>query len=387
VSVSGGFDSSSIFCQAERMQRLGTSPARPVLGISYEGPAGSDADERRFLREIEREYGVAIDRFPMQPLQGLVTRATEQIQTIEAPFMDYMWGVTSELHRRASAGGAGVLLTGHWGDQVLFSSAYLVDLFGRLRWRRLARHLREYGRWLGPAETRVLAQRFVFNVGRRYVPPALVPLLKRLRYRLARRRVPMTSLFDEGFLRRSLDFAQQPVGLTKAFHTAHARSIYVEARSKYHVHCLEWNNKVGAHWGMDCAFPFLDRDLLQFLMAVPGDVQNRGGVPRALAREAMTGVLPDAIRQRSWKADFSTVVNEGVVSDVPVLRRHLHRGSQAVALGLIDPGRLAARLDDVGARGGRDCVASWELADVFGLEMWLQVFFARTAREAVESPA
>ena len=44
----------------------------------------------------------------------------------------------------------------------------------------------------------------------------------------------------------------------------------VEARSKYHIHCMEWNNKAGALNGITSAFPFLDRDLVQFLMAFPG---------------------------------------------------------------------------------------------------------------------
>ncbi len=47
-------------------------------------------------------------------------------------------------------------------------------------------------------------------------------------------------------------------------------AIYLEARSKYHVQCMEWNNKAAALNGITCAFPFLDRDLVQFLMAVPG---------------------------------------------------------------------------------------------------------------------
>ena len=78
-----------------------------------------------------------------------------------------------------------------------------------------------------------------------------------------------------------------------------ARSLYVEARSKYHVHCMEWNAKTAARFGLDAAIPFMDRDLVAFLMSVPGEIQNRDGVPRALLRAAMRGVLPEAVRQRT----------------------------------------------------------------------------------------
>jgi asparagine synthase (glutamine-hydrolysing) len=373
LSVSGGFDSSSVFCQIEALRRAGRPPIPPALGISYFGAEGTDADERRYLADIERQYQVAIDRFPMEPLQGLIAGTADQVHAIEAPFIDYMWGVTRELHRRAAAFGARTLLTGTWGDQMLFSSAYLADLAGTFRWWTIRRHLKEYRRWFGVHESRSLARRFVVDSGRRYIPRGLLPLAKRVKLAVARRGVDK-SWFTDRFLRTALRFAAEPVHLPHAFHSAHARSIYLEARSKYHVHCLEWNDKVAASHGMTVAFPFLDRDLVQFLMAVPGDVQNRGGVPRALAREGLRGVLPDAIRARKWKADFSTIVNDGVTNDLPEIVSTLTSDPLSVARHYVDPTRLDAAIAQV--RSDRaDCLASWNIADLFGLEVWLRVFF------------
>ena len=58
----------------------------------------------------------------------------------------------------------------------------------------------------------------------------------------------------------------------------------------------------------------LGSDLLGFLMAIPGEVQNQDGVPRALLREAMRGVLPEPVRQRTWKANFTAAVNQGLAA-------------------------------------------------------------------------
>ena len=113
--------------------------------------------------------------------------------------------------------------------------------------------------------------------------------------------------FSEGLRTFERSASTQSVTLPLDFHSVHARALYIEARSKYHVHCMEWNNKAGAQNGVTSAFPFLDRDLVQFLMAVPGDVQNADGVPRAMARDGMRGVLPDEIRARVWKADPSAL--------------------------------------------------------------------------------
>jgi asparagine synthase (glutamine-hydrolysing) len=382
VSVSGGLDSSSVFCQAEALRRAGAAPCPSVAGISYIGTEGTDADERQYLLDIEREYGVTIERYPIEPLVGLIEGVDDQIRTIEAPFLDYMWGVTRELHRRAAAAGARVLLSGHWGDQVFFSPAYLVDLFGRFAWGEIRRHTREYERWFSAGEAQVLVRRFPLDVARHHVPVSLVPPLKWIRRRLpggARQK----RWFSDPFLRRALRFADRPATIGRAFHSAHARSIYIEARSKYHVHCMEWHNKIDALGGLEAAFPCLDRDLLAFLMAVPGDIQNRNGVPRALLREAMKGVLPEPVRARRWKADFTSVVNRGVALDASPLARALSPESRGVRLGYLDPGRLASEVARLSDNLSTDnCLDSWELADLYGFEMWLQVFLNADDRTA-----
>lgn len=384
ISVSGGFDSSSVFSQFERLRRTDTPGIPPAVGISYFGRQGSDADEVRYLTDIEREHGIAIERFAIEPLQGLVNGAFEEVHAIEAPFLDCMWGVTRELHSRAAARGARLMLTGHWGDQVLFSSAYLADLFGDLRWGTIREHLRAYRRWFGDHEARVFARRFIVDTGRRHLPSAVLPAAKWIRRRVARpdRTKPW---FTEQFLEKGLRFADQPVQFGGGFHSAHARSIYLEARSKYHVHCLEWNNKVAALYGMTTAFPFLDRDLVQFLMAVPGDIQNRYGVPRALAREGMRGVLPDSIRARTWKADFSAVANVGVTGDAKTIRRALGPNALSVRRDYVDGRALSGAVERLTGGGRDDCLESWDVADLFGLELWLQVFFGTEGR--VPAPA
>jgi asparagine synthase (glutamine-hydrolysing) len=382
VSVSGGLDSSSIFCEAETLVRSGAGACPGIKGVAYSGFAGTDSDEVAFLREIEREYGVSIDRFPLEQFSGLASGVHEQIGAIEAPFLDYMWGVTRELHRRARATGARVLLSGTWGDQVLFSSAYLIDLFRRLAWGKILHDLREYRRWFGEEEARILTRSFAWATARHHLPPALVPPLKRIRLKWFPPGRPKR-WFSDAFLGRALRFADRPATMGAGFHSAQARSIYLEARSKYHVHCMEWNNKVTALSGLDAALPFLDRDLIAFLMAIPGEIQNWRGVPRGLMREAMRGILPEPVRTRAWKANFTNAVNRGVEQDLSAITHALSRDSLGVRRGYLDPERLAPEVAALSASlSEADTSYSWDLADVFGLEVWLQVFFQGGAKVA-----
>jgi asparagine synthase (glutamine-hydrolysing) len=376
VSVSGGLDSSSIFCMAETLCRDGRIDCAELAGISFTSDEGGDADEREYLVEIERAYGVTIDRFSMDPLTGIVDGASEQVCAVEAPFIDCMWAVTRELHRRAASKGARVLFSGQWGDQVLFSSAYLVDFCARFGFARIRRHGREYARYFGAREAATLLRRIPADVVRYHVPRTIVGPIKWLKRRVLRENRGK-SWFADGFRQHALRHADRPATIGSAFHSAHAQSIYLEARSKYHVQCMEWQNKVGALRGLEIALPLLDRDLLAFLMSIPGDAQTRDGVPRALLRDAMRGILPDAIRTRRWKADFGGLVNRGVAADAQVMCEAL-ADSQAVRLGYLDAARLQSELSRlVAGLTASDNTASWDLADVYGLEVWLRVFFGR----------
>jgi asparagine synthase (glutamine-hydrolysing) len=376
VSVSGGLDSSSIFCQAQRLQPRERAIPPTLAGISYTGAEGSRSDERRYLSEIERDFGVEIERFPMDPYVGCVDGMDAQVTAAEAPLLDYSWGVTREVYRRAAANGARVLLTGHWGDQVLFSSSYLADLFWRLAWRDIWRHTRAYARHFGSAETRVLERRIAGDIVRHYVPAPLVAPLKRLRLKLFGDQREKR-WFTDAFLQQALRFAGVPATIGSGFHSAQARSIYLEARSKYHVYCMEWNNKAAAAHGLTAAFPYLDRDLLAFLMAAPGEMATWQGEPRALLRAAMRGILPEMIRTRTDKADFTAVANRAAADGAAIIAAVLSPDPLGVRLGYFDRERLFSEIARLRTHLiGPTCAEAWDLGDLLGLEVWLQVFLA-----------
>jgi len=49
-------------------------------------------------------------------------------------------------------------------------------------------------------------------------------------------------------------------------------------------------------------YPFLDRELLEFLFAIPREQLVRPGQRRSLMRRALTGVVPPEISNRKRKA-------------------------------------------------------------------------------------
>jgi asparagine synthase (glutamine-hydrolysing) len=150
--------------------------------------------------------------------------------------------------------------------------------------------------------------------------------------------------------------------------------MYRTARSRYHVLCMEWNNKMAAMHGMDAAFPFLDRDLMALVMSMPGEIVMRNGEPKALLREAMRGVLPEAIRTRTTKADFSHDTNREAADDYDTLVECLRAG-RAAAFGYVDASSMPL-LDRHRPDPSADTATlTWAMTDLLALELWLARYF------------
>jgi asparagine synthase (glutamine-hydrolysing) len=136
---------------------------------------------------------------------------------------------------------------------------------------------------------------------------------------------------------------------------------------------MEGNNKSAAMHDLEVAFPFLDRDLLAFLMAIPGEVQSWKGRYKGLLREGLRGVLPAAIAQRAAKADFTGLAHEGVAHDRDQLMQRLCAGGMATALGYVEAAQL--RCVASGKSVASPDEGNWALIDLFSLELWLRGFF------------
>lgn len=135
--------------------------------------------------------------------------------------------------------------------------------------------------------------------------------------------------------------------------------------------------------GLEIAMPFLDRDLIAFLMSVPGEVISRAGTPKAILREAMRGILPDTIAHRTWKADFTDLANEGMARDYAEMVGHLQTSDVAVRMRYVRQDVLSSELARLRDKvQGPGCDVTWRLSDVIGLEIWLEVFFGSAGRLA-----
>jgi asparagine synthase (glutamine-hydrolysing) len=371
VTVSGGVDSSAIFCQAATLIRRESLPVA-VHGIAMTFPPGTAADEAAFLDEIERAYDAPIARLPVSGYRFL-DNADAVVRGLETP------GVVSHteagIFEQARRSGCRVLLSGFFGDQMLFERGYLVDLARRGRWLKIRHDVREFSAWMTDTEPGAFRREFRARMVRALPPRWLFRLVKR---RVGRRRAKTRypPWFTPAFRERALVRASTRFETSRRFATAHAEQYYRHATAGHYVNSVRCEHAAGQMHGVDVSYPFRDRDLVAFLMAIPGDIVNWQGVPKGLLRHALQGVLPDPIRNRRWKADFTATEHQSMRQGHTDLASLVPRDCLAVRMGLVDGRILEESIGALSAIDGNEgMLPGWHLTDVVGLELWLRNFF------------
>lgn len=371
MMVSGGLDSSSIFCQAGALASSGRTGAS-LRGFSMTFPGDSTADETDWLDAVDGRFAIPITRLPHKEIR-LLTRADATVAAIEAP--GFAWDAQHHLFECAARAGCSVILDGHFGDQMLFPRRYLIDLIRSGRFGMAVSHVREFGRWMTDVDPAVFSDELTRELRRSFVPAPIFQAVKRaLRARRARqypawyRREHVTALLE-----RQIDRFDPG----RRASSCHASEYHHHATAGYYRAQTHHQTALGRMHGLDVRYPFRDRDLVAFLMSIPGEVVNRGGVPKGLLRAAMSGTLPDAVRDRRSKADFTMLANRGVVNDYEGIARLMTRDCAAVRAGFLEPRALVELMSSFKGRiaDARDAVSGWQAMRLAGLELWLRHFF------------
>ena len=164
--------------------------------------------------------------------------------------------------------------------------------------------------------------------------------------------------------RRRLE-AAAPRLLRQAFHTSLPGLLrYADRDSMAHAR--------------EARMPFLDRRIAEFALSLPAQFVHRGGVSKAILRDAVRGTVPDVVLDRRDKVGFEPP-HATWMRDPAFFAR--------IAEVVLDPGARGGELydrsvleADVAAGGWRDPRAAWR---VFNLELWL----AAIARDRVPAGA
>ncbi|MEP0546025.1 MAG: asparagine synthase-related protein [Rhodothermales bacterium] len=305
-TLSGGLDSSSITVLAR--DRLAATGRDPLDTFSLVFDEVTASDERRYIQSVLDQGGLRPHLVHGDRI-GVFEELDRMLAHLDEPFFGpnlfLHWG----LYRSAQQQGVGVLLDGVLGDSVVYhGDVYLTELVARGRWLAFGRELRptarKWGRgWKG---LRYVARRYVWT-------PLVSEPLRRTFPSLPWRPHPndfASTLLNPEFARNLRDSEQADFVGTDSHRSP--RSVraahYDELTSGLLPAALEVMDRAVAAFGIEARYPFADRRLVEFCLALPPTQRFRQGRTRDILRRAMHSHLPEPIRTRNTKGNLSHVL-------------------------------------------------------------------------------
>lgn len=310
--LSGGLDSSSVACVAN--DHFASASTKELHTFSIVFDRLRESDERPFIdkvlnaKQFESHF---IDGDEITPFDDLETVLRIQ----DEPFCAPNYALTRKVWQRASNCGVRVLLDGLFGDNVVSHGIeHLNELASTGRWIALAYELRQLimQDHSGVSLWRPLASYILREGVRPHLPEATLALWRRFR------RYPLDPtkkdqmLFGPEFAERTGvrdRLMQSYIGARTAKRGARAHrdsmgSGMIQTALEIYSHgCSEFS--------IETRFPFLDKRLVEFCVAIPGTQKIAGGYTRAILRRGLADHLPKEIQLRTSKGDLGWSFIEG----------------------------------------------------------------------------
>jgi len=317
--LSGGLDSSSITCAARELLARSGAPSPVVISAVFDRV--SECDERPYIEEVLRHIGLPasyVHADCVSPLIEIETMLWYQDQVVNAGNLYINWS----LYEQASSRDVRILLDGFDGDTALsHGTGYLIELARAKRWLALAKEVRAYSSklktpWL-KAYRAWIEQYAVRPVTNRL---GTIRQLRQFGGKILRRNQRSEPLLDTwqdfldpGFVRR--------IGLAERRKQARAGTVFSERQKHYRL--LTWSmipdtlealDKVGAAFSVEPRYPFWDKRIAEFCLALPSSQKMRRGWTRWIMRRAMEGLLPKTVQWRGDKSDLGPSLDKGLLT-------------------------------------------------------------------------
>lgn len=293
--VSGGLDSSSLFCLADKVHKDGRLLAPDFRGYTLIGPPGSEADELRFARAAGHQIGRELSEVPIFT-PGLEWFHHQAQLDCDVP--SYPSGAMHiGLERKALHDGCRVLINGLGGDQWLDGTrAYYEEQLTERDWRGLAESLRIDATQLGWMPTgRLLARAIVLAA----LPAFAVDCLRKQFGSISTSPFWLSGQARQELMQRRLDYETR----LKTSGRWHYKEF--KLNFAYNLLAFDLMNRQRERNGLESRSPMLMRSFIEFSAGTPEYLRLRGHRTKDLHRKAMLGILPDQICERQTKAEFS----------------------------------------------------------------------------------
>lgn len=286
VCLSGGIDSSAITATLIREMK------KPdVNSYSAVYRKGSWADESEFIKEFE---GIVPHMHYVHPdAEGMLAHLDDYVRIqgeptpTNSPFALYC--VLEEASKDVK-----VILDGQGSDEALAGYEYIPGLyyktlFTHFKWCRLAKEIVQYAK-LHKSWRHV-----------KYMAFFLLPSRMRTKVRVMQR-----GYIDPEFVAKHKDSV-----IADKLYGANTMTEMLVAHFEYKLeHLNKWGDRDTMAFGVEGRSPFLDKDLVEYSIALKDELKIKGGYTKFILREVMKGIMPEKVRLRVDKRGFSVPMDE-----------------------------------------------------------------------------
>jgi asparagine synthase (glutamine-hydrolysing) len=299
--LSGGLDSSSIVCLANRLMFCDKQPPSHIMGArqktftaAFDDPS---IDERRYVEVVVRATG-AEPHYTFPRPEHLLELLPRLLRHQEEPFGSTSIYAQWQVMALAKQHGITVLLDGQGADELLAGypfawDVYLGDLFRSGRWLTLWREVDHYqGRGqVGEAGRLAGLRRALFSAIPRPVKDGV--------RELQGERWP--SWLNPDFVKIHKETRTWPYRADGTLRT------FLMDQMRYHLpSLLRFEDRNSMAFSLEARVPFLDYRLARFTLALEDQQRISRGVSKTILRRAMKRVVPEAILARRDKIAFAT---------------------------------------------------------------------------------
>jgi asparagine synthase (glutamine-hydrolysing) len=361
AELSGGLDSSTVACVADRLIKQGEVQAPELFTISYVFDESPSSDERKYISCVEEKIGrtnyhlneADAPLFSAPPFEHFIPTLTPMLYSTN------LLRATNELMSQI---GASVILSGGGGDEMTGSysdpSPELADLLAEIKPVMLHQRIKTW--------SATMRQPYLTTLWESVIVPFL-PRRVKTDYR-AWKDPAFPTFFNRDFADK-WSLKEVLLAPTDPFSCRSFKAEDVSIGFWTAVQAAEACKMPGFDMSLK-SYPFLHRPLIEFVTAIPRDQIIRPGETRSLLRRAMNQTLPLRIWKRRGKGRPREAISRAFMRKWDHLQSLLV-DTRVSAYGYVDHDALRQTINAHCYGNGQHQV---QLIKTLALEIWLRAF-------------
>jgi asparagine synthase (glutamine-hydrolysing) len=294
--LSGGLDSSSVACTAQKILKKNNNTLKTFSAVFDSVP---DSDETYFIEKAVSyskfdPYFVNADK--ITPLSEIDSFLWYSDSPLIFPNSFMLWNI----YRDANKNDTRILLDGLGGDEtVSHGYGFFNDLVHTMRWRKLIQEINA----LKKAKSLPYKSIFLsicFNILPKFFKIKLISFLGNKQNKLFISELTKKD-FDGTNLMNKINEIQGKrlgIGSSREQHFNELNS----GLTQLEMEQIDW---MSANFSIEARHPFYDKRLIEFCLAIPTEQKISNGWDRSIMRRAMSEILPKEIQWRTTKGDLS----------------------------------------------------------------------------------